>query len=152
MKYFGRIRLGLFLLLAGAAGSLWAGETAAKDELTIDQRNFELVGLAPDKTATKSEAALIRLSVKYALVSQPKGFLRAAVNVASETSFKTVLATEIVAGTANPMVEIEIKRPFPQVIRVIVWIDKDSATATPHPLASDNIAFESRIFRNSNDR
>jgi hypothetical protein len=151
MRTIYRIKFAWMLWLIGAVATVRADVPAAKDTLSIDQRDFEIVGFSADKTSTKAESVLIKLNIKCMLVSQPKGYLRAALNSVGETSFKSVSAVEIAAGDNSQQLQLNVDKPFPQIIRVLVWIDKDSASGPPHPLASDNIAFDSKVFTTSKE-
>jgi len=127
----------------------------AKDTVAIDPKNYELWGFPSNKTSTRSDEVHIRLNVKYSLTSQPKGYLRAAINLDGDLSFRSVFASEVRQGSDECKIEVVITKPELRIFRVIVWIDSDGATAAPHPVASDNIAFAAaqfKAFLNINDR
>ncbi|HWA10888.1 MAG TPA: hypothetical protein VG838_15720 [Opitutaceae bacterium] len=146
--------LGAFALLLAPLVALGAAPSAAapKDSVVIDQKDFKIAGFSKSKTSVRSDTVKIRLEVKAVLVSQDKSYLRAAINLEGPEQFTPVFSKDVEKGAKNHEIELTIDQPNQKIIRVVVWLDRESGTGTPHALASDNIAFDGKAFLNRNDR
>ena len=144
--------LGLALTLASLVAPASPPPKPSKDVVTINQKDYLIAGIHDSKISTRAASVQIKLSAKITLVSQEKAFLRAAINLDSADSFRTVFAKEVGRGSSEQQLDLEIVQPKQKIIRVVVWLDKEGPSSPPRPLASDNIAFDGAVFLNSNDR
>ena len=130
----------------------YAAPAPKKDSVAIDQEDYTILITNESSASSRPASVLIIINTKFTLVSQAKAYLRAAINLEGEKSFNTVFATEAEQGSHKQEIKLNMDRPKQKTVRVVVWLDKEGAASPPHPLASDNIAFEAAAFLNTNNR
>jgi hypothetical protein len=136
-------------------GFIFAGIHASAatpvDSLVIHKTNYQVVILPKSSTASEPAAVLIKLETKFTLASKPTGYVRAAVST-DDGNFKSVFVKVIEKGSHKQNLDLKVDRPKQKLVRVLVWLDEEGDSSPPKVLASDNIAFESKVFLNLKDR